>query len=126
VRSHAVRCRSDEEAVAHVLPASGDVSNSAMARMLARTPEADDAAAPEVAATRIEGASQRYDRGSLAYQLGDFKHAYDCFVQAYDLKPAADLVYNQAASLDMLGNTDAAVQAYERIKRLRHRDLKRP
>ena len=106
-------------------------------------PEADDAAAPDVTATGVEGARQFYDRGSVAYRLGDFKHAYDCFVQAYDLKPAPDLVYNQAASLDMLGNTDAAVQAYERylalapkakdfarvrerIKRLRDGDLKRP
>jgi tetratricopeptide (TPR) repeat protein len=106
-------------------------------------PEEDEAAAPEVTAAGTEGASQWYDRGSLAYRLGDFKHAYDCFVQAYDLKPSPDLVYNQAACLDMLGNTDAAVQAYERylalapkakdfakvrerITRLRDGDLKRP
>jgi tetratricopeptide (TPR) repeat protein len=106
-------------------------------------PEQDEAAAPEVTATGTEGASQWYDRGSLAYRLGDFKQAYDCFVQAYDLKPSPDLVYNQAACLDMLGNTDAAVQAYERylalapkandvakvrerIKSLREGNLKRP
>jgi tetratricopeptide (TPR) repeat protein len=106
-------------------------------------PEADAAEAPEVTATGTQGAGQWYDRGALAYRLGDFKHAYDCFVQAYDLKPAPELVYNQAACLDMLGNADAAVQAYERylalapkakdfakvrerIKRLRDGDLKRP
>ena len=35
-------------------------------------------------------------------------------MHAYDLKPFPAFVYNQAASLDLLGNTDAAVQAYER------------
>ena len=106
-------------------------------------PEEDDAAAPEVTATGAAGASQWYDRGALAFRLGDFKRAYDCFVQAYDLKPAAEFVYNQATCLEHLGNADAAVQAYERylalapkakdfaevrerIKRLREGDLKRP
>jgi tetratricopeptide (TPR) repeat protein len=106
-------------------------------------PEEDVAAAPEVTATGVAGASEWYDRASLAFQLGDFKHAYDCFVQAYDLKPAPEFVYNQAACLEKLGNTDAAVQAYERylalapkakdgaavrerIKKLRDGDLKRP
>jgi hypothetical protein len=35
-------------------------------------------------------------------------------VHAYDLKPFPAFVYNQAASLDLLGNADGAVQAYER------------
>lgn len=106
-------------------------------------PEQDDAAAPEITATGTDGAGQWYDRAALAFQLGDFKHAYDCFVQAYDLKPAPEFVFNQAACLEKLGNTDGAVQAYERylalapkakdsakvrerIKQLREGDLKRP
>jgi tetratricopeptide (TPR) repeat protein len=106
-------------------------------------PEAGDAAAPEVTATGVAGAREWYDRAALAFRLGDFKHAYDCFVQAYDLKPAPEFVYNQAACLERLGNADAAVQAYERylalapkakdaaevrerIKKLREGDLKKP
>lgn len=77
-------------------------------------PEEDAAAAPAVTATGRTGAREWYDRGALAYQLGDFKRAYDCFVQAYDLNPHAYLVFNQASCLDQLGNADAAVQAYER------------
>jgi len=77
-------------------------------------PNADEPAAPAVTATGKEGAGQWFDRGRVAYELGDYKRAYDAFVQAYDLSPQPELVYNQAASLDLLGNADAAVQAYER------------
>ena len=77
-------------------------------------PEDDAAAAPAVAATGDQGASEWYNRGAVAFQLGDYKRAYDAFVAAYDLKPHAAFVYNQAACLDKLGNVDAAVQAYER------------
>ena len=61
-------------------------------------------------ATGVTGASEWHARGTVAYQLGDFKRAYECFVHAYDLKPFPAFVYNQAASLDLLGNTDAAVR----------------
>jgi tetratricopeptide (TPR) repeat protein len=77
-------------------------------------PEDEAAGAPAITATGRAGAREWYDRGALAYQLGDFKRAYDCFVHAYDLKPHASLVFNQASCLDQLGNADAAVQAYER------------
>lgn len=77
-------------------------------------PEDEASLAPAVTATGVTGASEWHARGTVAYQLGDFKRAYECFVHAYDLKPFPAFVYNQAASLDLLGNTDAAVQAYER------------
>jgi tetratricopeptide (TPR) repeat protein len=77
-------------------------------------PEDEAAEAPAITASGRKGAREWYGRGTLAYQLGDFKRAYDCFVQAYDLNPHADLVFNQASCLDQLGNADAAVQAYER------------
>jgi tetratricopeptide (TPR) repeat protein len=77
-------------------------------------PEDDAAAAPAVTATGRTGAREWFDRGTLAYRLGDFRRAYDCFVEAYDLNPHAYLVFNQASSLDQLGNADAAVQGYER------------
>jgi tetratricopeptide (TPR) repeat protein len=77
-------------------------------------PWADEAAAPPVKATGLPGAQAWFDRGQIAYHVGDFKRAYDCFVRAYDEKPFPDFVYNQAASLQRLGNIDAAIQAYER------------
>ncbi|WP_028067362.1 tetratricopeptide repeat protein [Solirubrobacter soli] len=72
---------------------------------------------PEDEASQAPGATSAhewYDRGAVAYRLGDFKRAYDCFVHAYDHQPFPAFVYNQAAALDKLGNADAAVQAYER------------
>jgi tetratricopeptide (TPR) repeat protein len=77
-------------------------------------PNADEPSAPAVTATGKEGARQWFDRGTVAYELRDYKRAYDAFVQAYDLSPQPEIVYNQAASLDRMGNADAAVQAYER------------
>jgi tetratricopeptide (TPR) repeat protein len=77
-------------------------------------PWADEAAAPPVKETGLPGAQAWFDRGQIAYHVGDFKRAYECFVRAYDEKPFPDFVYNQAASLHRLGNIDAAIQAYER------------
>ncbi len=77
-------------------------------------PWADEASAPAVTAGGTEGAKEWHARGTVAYELGDFQRAYDCFVHAYDLAPLPLLVYNQAAALDRLGNTEAAIQAYER------------
>jgi tetratricopeptide (TPR) repeat protein len=77
-------------------------------------PSAEESAAPAVTATGKQGALQWFDRGRVAYALGDYKRAYDDFVNAYDLAPQPEIVYNQAACLDRMGNADAAVQAYER------------
>jgi tetratricopeptide (TPR) repeat protein len=77
-------------------------------------PEDDAATAPLPTAQGVDGARQWFDRGTVAFEVGDFHRAYECFVAAYDLKPYPAFVFNQAASLDMLGNVDAAVQAYER------------
>jgi tetratricopeptide (TPR) repeat protein len=106
-------------------------------------PWADESAAPAVTATGLPGAQGWYDRGRVAYALGDFKRAYDFFVRAYDAQPFPDFVYNQAASLQRHGNIEGAIQAYERylllkpkaddaeqvrrmIKRLREGELKKP
>jgi tetratricopeptide (TPR) repeat protein len=77
-------------------------------------PWADESAAPAVTSAGRKGASEWFSRGALAFELGSYKRAYDCFVRANDLLPLPEFVYNQAASLDKLGNKDAAVQAYER------------
>jgi tetratricopeptide (TPR) repeat protein len=78
-------------------------------------PEEEASAVPEVTATGAAGAEEWFRRGAAANKMGDFKRAYDCFVNAYDLKPSPAFVYNQAKCLDLLGNVDAAVQAYERF-----------
>jgi tetratricopeptide (TPR) repeat protein len=77
-------------------------------------PEDEPSEAPAVTAKGKKGASEWHNRGQVAWQLGDYKRAYDCFVEAYALNPAPEFVYNQAASLDKHGNADGAVQAYER------------
>lgn len=77
-------------------------------------PEDEASEMPDVTAKGAQGASEWFDRATIAYQLGDFQRAYDCFVKAYDLKPFPAFVYNQAAALEKLGNVDGAVQAYER------------
>lgn len=77
-------------------------------------PEDEESEAPAVTAKGRKGAGEWHNRGQVAWELGDFKRAYDCFVEAYAALPAPEFVYNQAASLDKLGNAEAAVQAYER------------
>lgn len=77
-------------------------------------PWEDESAAPAVTETGLKGAQQWFDRGQVAYKLGDFKRSYECFVRAYDLKPFPQFVYNQGAVLYQLGNYEGAIQAYER------------
>jgi tetratricopeptide (TPR) repeat protein len=77
-------------------------------------PWADESAAPPVKETGLAGAQAWFDRGQIAFDLGDYKRAYEAFVRAYDNKPYPDFVFNQATSLDRLGNVDGAIQAYER------------
>src|SRR4051794_36544636 len=77
-------------------------------------PEDEPSEMPAVAGKGKAAAQEHFDRAQVAWQLGDFRRAYEGFVAAYDNLPLPDFVYNQAASLDMLGNADAAVQAYER------------
>jgi tetratricopeptide (TPR) repeat protein len=77
-------------------------------------PEDEPSEMPAVASKGKRAASEYFDRAQVAWKLGDFHRAYEDFVAAYDNLPAPDFVFNQAACLDMLGNADAAVQAYER------------
>ncbi len=77
-------------------------------------PEDEAAEMPAVAGKGKQAASQWHARGQVAWQLGEFQRSYQAFVSAYDAFPAADFVHNQAAALDMAGNADAAIQAYER------------
>jgi tetratricopeptide (TPR) repeat protein len=67
-----------------------------------------------VTGTGVEAARQWLERGTIAYELAEYRRAYDCFVSAYDNKPLPEFVYNQAAALELSGETDAAIQTYER------------
>lgn len=67
-----------------------------------------------VTGSGVEAARQWLERGTIAYQLGEYRHALECFESAYDNKPLPEFVYNQAAALERLGETDGAIQAYER------------
>jgi tetratricopeptide (TPR) repeat protein len=82
-------------------------------------PWADEYGPGEVGGSGTAAARQWFDRGQLAYELGEYRRAYDCFVSAYDNAPYPDFVYNQAAALELLGELDAAVQAYERYLALK-------
>jgi tetratricopeptide (TPR) repeat protein len=76
-------------------------------------PEDEPAEMPGVTSKGKQAASEWFDRAQVAYRLGDYHRAYEGFVAAYDAMPFPDFVYNQATCLDMLGNADAAIQAYE-------------
>jgi tetratricopeptide (TPR) repeat protein len=82
-------------------------------------PWADEYGAGEVTGSGTGAAREWFDRGQLAYELGEYRRAYECFVSAYDNAPFPEIVYNQAAALELLGETDAAVQAYERYLALK-------
>ncbi|HEY2200958.1 MAG TPA: hypothetical protein VGH56_03645, partial [Solirubrobacteraceae bacterium] len=82
-------------------------------------PWADEYSAREVTGSGTAAAREWFGRGQLAYELGEYRRAYEYFVSAYDNAPFPDLVYNQAAALELLGERDAAVQAYERYLALK-------
>lgn len=69
---------------------------------------------PAVSSTGKDAASEWHSRAVIAWKLGDYRRVYDAYVAAYDSFPQPDFVHNQASALDMLGNADAAIQAYER------------
>jgi len=77
-------------------------------------PWEDESAAPAVTEKGRKGASAWFDRGQVAYMLGDFKRAYEYFVRSGDLFLTPQVVYNQGAALHRLGNYEGAIQAYER------------
>jgi tetratricopeptide (TPR) repeat protein len=77
-------------------------------------PEDEASEMPAVTSKGRQAASEWSDRAQVAWRLGEFRRVYEAYQAAYDAFPHADFVQNQAAALDMLGNADAAIQAYER------------
>lgn len=56
-----------------------------------------------------------FDRGAAAYERGDFAHAYDFFVRAYELSGRPGLLFSQGQALRRLGGRrEEAIGCYER------------
>jgi hypothetical protein len=60
-------------------------------------------------------AREAYDKGTSAFEKGDFVTALDSFVKANALIPSVQAMYWVALSQDRLGRTEAAIEAYEAV-----------
>ncbi len=55
-----------------------------------------------------------FSRGARAYDRGDFAHAYDFFVRAYELSPRPGLLFSEGQALRRLGGRrDEAIACFE-------------
>ena len=69
------------------------------------------------APTKAERAAARdaYDKGTKAFEHGDYVAALDDFVKANALIPSVQALFWIAQAQDKLGHSDAAIEAYEAI-----------
>lgn len=67
--------------------------------------------------TKSERAAAReaYDKGTAAFEKGDYVTALDSFVKANALIPSVQAMYWIAQAQDRLGRTEAALEAYEAV-----------
>jgi len=74
-------------------------------------------AAPPHAPSKAERAKARdaYDRGTAAFDKGDYQKALDGFVKANALIPSVQALYWIARAQDKLGQTQTAIDSYEAI-----------
>ena len=90
------------------------ISNHALARMLARTPETTAEEGQPVTAQGEKGAKEWFDRAQQAYLAKNYIQAAEYFRQAFALQPKKpDLIYNEGAALEMGRHFPAAANAYE-------------
>ena len=68
-----------------------------------------------VSAKDQKKAADLFKKAVDAYRKGDFQTTVDLLTQAYTLDPQPVLVYNLARAHEGLGNTDAAIEAYEKF-----------
>jgi tetratricopeptide (TPR) repeat protein len=61
-----------------------------------------------------ETAAEAFQRGSIAYERGEYAAAAQAFELAYALSPHAAALFNQARALERAENTARAADAYER------------
>src|SRR5262245_12816497 len=75
--------------------------------------QAQDAKTP----TKVERAAAReaYDKGTKAFEKGDYVQALDSFVKANALIPSVQAMFWIARAQDQAGKLDAAIEAYEAI-----------
>jgi len=98
---------------AALAPGAG-ISNAALARMLARTPEAPAEQGQPATADPVKAAREWFDRAQQAYLAKNFIQAAECFRNAFaHLPDKPDLIYNEGAALEMARHFPAAANAYE-------------
>jgi tetratricopeptide (TPR) repeat protein len=68
-----------------------------------------------VASKDQKKAADLFKKSVDAYRKGDFQTTVDLLTQAYALDPQPVLLYNLARAQEGLGNTDAAIDAYEKF-----------
>jgi tetratricopeptide (TPR) repeat protein len=68
-----------------------------------------------VSAKDQKKAADLFKKSVDAYRKGDFQTTVDLLTQAYALDPQPVLLYNLARAQEGLGNTDAAIDAYEKF-----------
>lgn len=75
-------------------------------------------APPDKAPTKAERASARdaYDKGTLAFEKGDYPAALEGFTQANAIIPSIQAEYWIAQTHDRLGHTEIAIKGYEGIQ----------
>jgi len=71
----------------------------------------DRIAALEAQMTNLSRAA--FDRGQAAYLDGRYRDAASAFGEAYEVKSNPVFLFDRAESLDMAGDTDGAVRAYQ-------------
>ena len=84
---------------------------------LTAVPHAAHAQGADKGPTKAERAAARdaYDKGTTAFEHGDYVKALDAFVKANALIPSVQALYWIAQAQDKLGHNDAAIEAYEAI-----------
>lgn len=85
--------------------------------VLTVAPRAVHAQGADNGPTKAERATARdaYDKGTKAFDHGDYAAALDDFVKANALIPSVQAMFWIAQAQDKLGHSDAAIEAYEAI-----------
>jgi tetratricopeptide (TPR) repeat protein len=67
----------------------------------------------EATITGVAESGRLFEKATELYKAGRYGEAVEAFDRAYALNPVAQIRYNQAACLDMLGKRELAAQRYE-------------
>jgi hypothetical protein len=86
-----------------------------VASAVSGTASAEDEPSRTPTKAERQTARDAYDKGTRAFDQGDYAVALDSFVKANALIPSVQAMYWIARSQDELGNGSAAIEAYEAI-----------